>query len=310
MKANELLFWLSARREGSWQRFREAVEELHSATAETDAEDSNEFPLHQQLRLDLERLAHVEFFANDCKEGWRVVPPTLAVHTVPNGVRGVLCGARSPALRERVLSAAQNLGCERNDSSGAPETIRLIADAEPALAELATRASVGFQPDAPLAILFHLPPCDPPARKSKQTEFPVGAEWSVHQFDAQALCWQAADHRRALLAYTGLFRFTHRYQRPRYFLRWLGATFALPRAIAIYALLRRNRRKVLYYDATARTLDLPAICRPPRLLERSLVLCSGSLPVFSSTTGRLTYAEVSPEIARFAAELLRQGLQQ
>lgn len=309
MKANELLFWLSARREGSWQRFREAVEELHSATDETDAGDTNEFPLHQQLRLDLERLAHVEFFASDCKKGWRVVPPTLAAHQVPDGVRAVLCGARSPALCERVICAAKNLGCETIESSSTPEMIRVVAADAPALAELAADTGVCFQPDAPLAILSHLPPCDPPARKGKQTEFPVGVDWNIHEFDTQALCWQATDHRGAQTVHTGLFRFTHRYQRPCYFLRWLGATFTLPRAIAVYALLRRNRRELLRYDATARTLDLPAICRPPRLLERSLVLCSGSPPVFSTTTARLTYTDVPPEIARFAAELLRQGLQ-
>ena len=99
MKANELLLWLSARREGSWQQFRAAVEELHSDDGETGTEDNDEFPLHQQLRLDLERLAHVEFFARDCEKGWRIAPPTLAAHPVLDGVRGVLCGARSPALR-------------------------------------------------------------------------------------------------------------------------------------------------------------------------------------------------------------------
>ncbi len=34
LKADELLFWLSARHEGSWQQFRAAVEELHSAESD------------------------------------------------------------------------------------------------------------------------------------------------------------------------------------------------------------------------------------------------------------------------------------
>src|SRR5213593_4410033 len=120
MRANELLLWLSARREGSWQQFRQAVEQLHSSDGETNSESNDEFPLHQQLRLDLERLAHVEFFATDCEDGWRIAPPTFATHSISGGVRGVLCGARSPALRERVIRSAERFKCEILDSLHAP----------------------------------------------------------------------------------------------------------------------------------------------------------------------------------------------
>lgn len=308
MKPNELLLWLSARCEGSWQQFRAAVEELHSDDGETGAEDNDEFPLHQRLRLDLERLAHVEFFARDCEKGWRVAPPALAAHPVPGGVRGILCGARSPALRERVLRAAEKLGCETPDSPGVPEVIRLVAADAPALTEAASRAGVHFQPDAPLAILSHLPPCDAPLRGSKQAEFPVGGDWDIHEFDESNLAWRKTDRRDAQSARVGAFRFLFRYQRPRYFLRWTRSTFELPRAIAIYALLRRSRRNLISYNASARTLRLPAICRPPQLLERALVLCSGLPPGYDATTASLTYADVPMEIASFAAELLRQPL--
>ena len=101
MKANELLFWLSARCQGSWQQFRAAVEELHSAENESQPDgtavtDNDGFPLHQQLRLDLERLAHVKFFSRGCESDWGVAPPTLAAHRLRGGVRAVMCGARSP----------------------------------------------------------------------------------------------------------------------------------------------------------------------------------------------------------------------
>ena len=68
MSANALLLWMSARREGSWQQFRSAVEELHIetdtfASAEDDeAADNFRFPLYQALRLNLQRLGHAEFF--------------------------------------------------------------------------------------------------------------------------------------------------------------------------------------------------------------------------------------------------------
>lgn len=129
MRANELLPWLSARREGSWQQFRAAVDELHLDDSEKapNQDDDGEFPLHQELRLDFERLAHVEFFACGCEDGWRVVPPTLAAHPMADGVRGVLCGARSPALLARVLRAASNLGSEMLNRPGVPDVLRFVA---------------------------------------------------------------------------------------------------------------------------------------------------------------------------------------
>ncbi len=313
MKANELLFWLSARRQGTWQQFRAAMEELHSSDDDSTASGNasigeDEFPLHQKLRLDLERLAHVEFFARDCEKGWRVTPPTLAAHPVPDGVRAVLCGARSPALRERVLEAGEKVGCETLDSRGVPVVIRLVVPDTSALAEVAAQAGVHSQFDAPLAILSHLPPCDAPTRGGNQAEFPVGANCSIHEFDTVTLCWKATDRVRTRAASYGLFRFQLPFQPRCHFLRWAGRTFKFPHRVALYVLLKHNRRRLLRYDTTTRAFSLPAKCPPPRLLERALVLCSGLPPVYDVATASLTYADVPPEIARFTAELLRQPL--
>ena len=306
VRANELLLWLSARREGSWQQFRQAVEELHSSDGESNPENNDEFPLHQQLRLDLERLAHVEFFAADCEDGWRIAPPTLAAHSVSGGVRGVLCGARSPALRERMVRAAEKFDCETLDSLGVPEVIRVVAPDASALAELAAKTNLHIQQDAPFAILSHLPPCDPPSGTRSPSEFPQGADWSIHEFDATKLAWRKVERRETQAVRFGVLRFLIHFQRPRYFLRWKGATFEMPRAIALYVLLRRHRREVLRYNREVAAISVPAICRPPRLLERALVLCSGLPPTYGDA--RVTYSDVPPEIAQFAAELLRQPL--
>ncbi len=313
MRPNELLFWLSARREGSWQQFRAGVEELHSTEGDYEENGNatlgeSEFPLHQRLRLDLERLGHAEFFAYGCEEGWRVAPPTLAAHPVSGGVRAILCGARSPALRERALRVGERVDCEVEvlDSHDVPEVIRFVAPDKLPLQKAATEIGAHFQADAPLAILSHLPPCDPPSRGSQPAEFPVGADWRIREFDAMRLRWDTTDRNHAQTARTGLFEF-QLYDHWRYFLRWKGGTFEMPRSVALYVLLRR-RRRLLHYDAQASTLSLPGSCRPPRLLERALVLCSGIPPSFDPATVRLTYANIAPDIAHFAAELLRQQL--
>jgi hypothetical protein len=313
LKANDLLFWLSARRKGSWRVFRDAVERIDAAEADSGTNAmalraDGKFPLYQRLRLQLERLGHVEFFARTCEKRWRVAPPILAAHAVGDGNRAVLCGARSPELCQRVVRAAGSLCHETCDFPDVPQVIRISASHRAALASVATNAGICFQHDAPFAILSCLPPCDPPSGGQSQSEYPSGKDWTVKEFDAAALQWQPTDRRSAQTAQTGLFRFCISFQPPLYFLRWAGASYKVPRAVGVYVLLQRTRRRVVRYDCAARALSLPGTCQPPRLLERALVLCSGFPPSFDPATSRVTYSDVPPDIARLAADLLRQRL--
>src|SRR5438094_5357923 len=105
----------------------------------------------------------------------------------------------------------------------------------------------------------------------------------------------------------GLFCFT-RFQTPQYFLREGREVMRLPGAIGKFRVLARRGRRVLRYDRKERCLSLPAICRPPLLLERALILCSGFPASFSVVRNRptLTYRDIPEEVAGMAAELLRQ----
>jgi len=306
-----LLLWLSARREGSWSQFRAAVEELHAVENNSDENrgsqtDDNDFPVHQQLRLNFECAAHAEFFERDSKYMWRIAPPVLAMHPTPGGFRAVLCGARSPALRERVLGAGQGCGCESLICRGAPDVTRLVTSNFNMFADVAARASVYFQPYAPRTILSCIRPYNPPTSMSKRSEFPTGEGWRIREFDPISFRWRVANRQRAQAVQRGVLEFSL-YDDWRYFLRSSGGTFELPRAVALYALLNRHAG-LLRYDKQAHALKMPGTCRPPRLLERALVLCSGFPPSFDPATSCLTYADVPPDIAGFAAELLRQSL--
>src|SRR5260370_42569751 len=120
MTPNELLLWLSARREGSWQQFRGAVQSLDLAS-NNDETDEASLPLHQRVRFSLERLAHVEFDAAECENGWRVVPPSLALFKHERGATAALCGARTPNLINRIAAAAARLSFERIPQPECPD---------------------------------------------------------------------------------------------------------------------------------------------------------------------------------------------
>jgi hypothetical protein len=90
-----------------------------------------------------------------------------------------------------------------------------------------------------------------------------------------------------------------------YYLRSLGRTYSVPVQVGKYAVMRR-RRGTLSYNSERCTLSVPPAFRPPLLMERALVLCSGVLPRFNVSTRRLEYSAVHDKVALLAAQLLCQ----
>jgi hypothetical protein len=315
MSANALLLWMSARRQGSWQQFRAAVEELHvndrgmTSADDDDAPDQFALPLYQELRLNLQRLGHAEFFAGAGGADWRVSPPSLAVtQTAPHGWLGVLAGARSPRLLQRLNTAGALSKLQMLVFPACPDQILVIEGGQEELSAVADGAGLLLQRDAPKTLLACLPPIDDPSLRN-QFELPFGADWRIDRFSSEDLRWHPATRDDARSTSGGLFRFSLRHQRYMLFCS-RGSAFRVPGQIGKFLVLRRRRRFVLRYDASSLRLLVPSSCRPPFLVERALILCSGLLPSYQSNsgTGTLEYAQIPESIARTAAALLRQEL--
>ena len=291
MTPNELLLWLSARKEGSWRQFRSAVERLDLADSDENGQSAS-LPLHLRIHFNLERLGHVEFDAAECEKGWRVVPPVLALFQHSGSATGILCGARTPKLLERIERSA-NGRLERTQQADCPDVLRLQATDGNALIAFAGSEGILCQPDAPAALLSLLPPVSSLMGFRRESLPSAGKDWDVQQFviERRVMKWCTVTLQEANApGAQGLFRFT-RFQMPQYFLREGRETIALPDAVGKYYILFRRQRRVLKYDRKERSLTLPAIFRPPMLTERALILCSGFPPSFSVVRGRptLTY---------------------
>lgn len=314
MSVNDLLLWMSARCEGSWQQFRSAVETFHvEENASEDGESwddatAGDLPLYQAIRLGLERLAHVEFVSGGTERRWRVVPPALAVNQHCNQWVGILCGARSPGLGAALRERSATVSLDSQAISGMPNRIRLVASDLEALCRAGKVMGLVVQRNAPAALLAAIPPVDDP-RSRFSAEPPSGAGWTINQFSATTLRWERANLQHVRRADTGLFRFQLRYQR-FHFLRWSGRTFQVSVQVGKYALLRRRRiRRLVQYDRARAVVSVPVTCRPPLLVERALVLCSGSLAQLDEASGRLEYSQVPQDIARLAAALVCQEME-
>lgn len=310
MTPNELLLWLSARKDGSWRQFRSAIERLDLAGGV--ANEAASLPLHLRVCFNLERLAHVEFNSAGNEKDWRIVPPVLALSGDKSRPTGILCGARTPRLLQRVREAANGLAWECSQETDCPDILRIRGADAGALMAAANRAGILCQPDAPAALLWQLPRIGSLAAFRREPLPASGKEWSVQHLiiEKRTAKWQTTTLKDANASGAqGLFRFT-RYQTPQYYLREGRETFALPDAIGKYYLLSRRGRRVLKYDRKQHSLAVPAIFRPPLLAERALILCSGFPPSVSEVHGRpmLAYREIPEEIAGMAAEILRQDL--
>jgi hypothetical protein len=313
MSSNDLLLWLSARGEGSWAQFRAAVEEYHvpDDTEDNDpdvderpaARADSDLPVYQQARIALERLGHVEFFAEDLDNKWRVVPPAVAVNSGSSSTSstGVLCGARTPSM---LALFEERPDIEIDSVPGMPDRV-LISGSDPdQVAAAAHEIGAHIQLAAPTSILALLPAVDDRLAWS-YARLPVTPGWRVEHFSSAEMGWRESSVGDAQKSRFGLFRFRQKHQ-GYYFLCTRGGIYQVNVQVGKYAVMRRRNRRLLSYDAEACIMSFPVIFRPPPLVERALVLCSGLLPPFDRSTGCIEYAAIPADVARLVAQLLRQ----
>jgi hypothetical protein len=314
LNLDRLLLWLSARGQGSWSTFRAGVEEFCNDQTDTlpiesddegdrSADAGSDLPIYQRARFALQRLGHVEFYTLGAENGWRVVPPTVAF-PADEGEMGLLCGARSPALIDS-LHQFGDIDVLLSELEDMPQRIQLKGASQPVVVARASTLGIQVQKAAPITLLSVLPRV-----RDKETwhpsPMPETPGWLVHRFSVSRRKWVEASSRDAANAHEGLFRFVLKHQR-FYYLRWRGCCYRVPVQVGKYAVIGR-RLRVLEYNPEKRTLSTALVFRPPLLIERALVLCSGKLSQIDPMTGRIEYTDISPNIARLASQLLHQEI--
>jgi hypothetical protein len=264
--------------------------------------DMQTFPIYHRIRQNLERLGHAEFFRGDFPNGWRIVPPILASGSNEDQYVGILCGARTDQIMNRISAFSADISIEVTAQPECPDRIQIRARSLSQLQQLANHAGLSFQPDTPRMLMAVIPPIDD-YQLRKPAELPFGSEWDVSRFSTQTLGWIAATAANARQSSFGLFRFNTPFQ-PQYYLKLNSKAFRLPVQVGKYIVIRKARRSVLSFSTDSKTLCMPVTCRPPLLIDRALTLCSGLIPDLDA--GSLKYRNIDKEIALVTFQLLRQ----
>jgi len=289
MTDSALLVWMTFRETGTTA---DLPEELLAGARPVDS-----------LR-DLAVLGHAEL---EGANRWSVAPPVLAANGIGEfATRAILCGARTPLLISRLLDCAQKHG---GQVTAAPHRIagriELAASGHEALRLIASDAGVRFQPDAPLAILSVLP------RISAWPRTPVpatiGHTAEAERFSRSRITWVPSSLDEANAAPKGFFRIIRDWDRVHVLKDGPGRQLAVEPAVGRLSVARGL--KVLRLDFEAHSLSIPAQLRPPLHITRALSVASGTLPAYDPASRTLTFANLSDDAMRLAADILELRFQ-
>jgi hypothetical protein len=267
----------------------------HEEENEDDSIDS-ELPFYQRLRFNLERLAHAEFNRNGFLNGWRIVPPTLAITS--GSPVGILCGARTEQLVARIQEEVRDI--RFTPQAECPDCIEVLADGD--FERIFAGNGMLIQRHVTESLLAAAPRLDDRQMRNL-CELPFGNESPVHRFSTSTLAWISSSPDEARKAFFGLFRWKLPYE-VHYYLKSRRQAYRVPVQVGKYLALRHDRREVITFDQPGQILTVPVACRPPMLIDRALTLRTGLLPDVEQ--GKLVYRNISAPIARTAAALLRQ----
>jgi hypothetical protein len=242
-----------------------------------------------------------------------VAPPVLAQLPWPGPPRAIMCGSRSPDTVVDVVAACRSSGKasaravpQQTFHPYAPSRIELRSSADDGLAVLAAQLGITYAEDPP-AWALAIACCT-------LTEYLSSLEWEPDD----NLGWPRRDFDPGRLAFgppqqsdTPLRLSMHEHPRgwTRFDRLWRDGEIArIDRAWARYAVLASAGICVLRYNHRAGTVTVPRQVPLPRLVARSLALCSGQAPAAmpGGGLGHLVYSAVPESVFEIIASKLGQ----
>jgi len=321
---DSLLYVISSDRNLPWRRFKVAFSHLlptQPGARSGDDEQIRHFR-RRTLRL-LSSLGHCDYDFGSSGGRVYVAPPVLARLPLSGRPSAVLAGARYPYTVARIRESARtrntlsvDVESQRARTPLVPTRVVVQADDAEDLSWLAAEQHLSYQARPPAWLL------------AKMSGSVFDYLESVHIGTVGDLNWPRSDFKPSSLTFAPptqdpaqcrLTRYTDPVKNvPAYVLTTAERSSFVDPDWGRYAVLREHEHAVLVYDAQRFMMAVPLTTPLPRLLARSLALCSGYAPLATklanaglarkSALGYYCYRSVPPEIANEVASKVGQDL--
>jgi hypothetical protein len=296
---------------------KRAFDSLHELNDEINDAEFWRFRRNEAISV-LETLAHVEYDSRPHQKTVTVAPSAIALLPERGLPHGLLVGRRLPREIDRLAAAAKKSGlgwlvrtqpCESNFY---PVRISLVAETFDDMATFANAHALGFTKiPAAWSILRFAGTLDDYSN-SLTPEDMSGLNWDREDFDPKALTFRKFLRQDT----TVLSKYIHPTRRTtEYVLRQAGVATRVHPAWGRFALMHAMACDVLTYDLQASVLAVPITTPLPKLLARSLCLCSGLVPLEMdgmdwpvSCDKAKIYQRVPLSVAQIVAAKLKQRL--
>jgi hypothetical protein len=321
LSSDRLLYVISARQKMPWAAFRQAFDGLHEQEADETA-DAGAVRRRTARALDL--LGHADFFFDESGSGVYAAPPVLAALPTTGLPEAVLCGTRAPSTLDHLRGVCADrpveLDADPHPHAAAltPVRIGVRAESEETVQAIADDLGIPYLRTPPARTLLafagdlggYLDQLDAPRLGTL-------ASWKRKDFDPRRLQFRWADGARDDFRLSQCLN-PNRGNRWEHFFFDEGRRVGVDRNWGRYEVLRRTQSRVLHYDHRQFVLAVPGSAPLPRLLARTLALCSGYAPRFAaveslSTSGAETwgyhlYSRVPKDLAVAVAAKVSQTL--
>ena len=275
---DSLLYVLSGRPEMKWAEFKRVVACLR--TQEASSESATSLASHVARLLDA--LGHIEFANRNGTLLINTCPPSLV--RLPNtDVRAVLAGSRSPAFVESISKVASDLGIaftltphEGVLGSILPQVALFTSHEARTMEQLATATRLVYSQVPPSAALAQFAASLAEVSSSWKWRTEVDLNWEKSYLDPETGQFRRPPTQDAIrmVRYKDPVKSTFRYW------VWSGKmNCEVDLDWGRLWILNKLSHGVFFFNRTDHTFIQPQHISLPKLLARSILLCSGESPL-------------------------------
>jgi hypothetical protein len=312
-RGDTLLFAVSAKRELSWSLFTNVLDTIFVPDERLGSDVKD---IRSGVAALGDSLAHWDIAPQGNTARICIAPPFLATLPWPGLPTVALCGSRSPDTLAALSAVCDRLGASIRATpmthvhKYAPTLIEVTANSHEALGAVAAALNIRHETQPAAWRLANM--------SGSITEYLASLHWSTgpelnwvrKDFDSRSLRWMPM-HDDALPSGLRLSAYEHPEGWAREDRLWIGNEFApVDRNWGRYAVLAEHRIPICRYDYREGSFAVPRQVPLPKIVARSLGLCSGRPPAIARSEGIWyhAYGQVPRTIADVLAAKLGQDL--